>query len=310
MSSDRLKLLKPLLNKYKRRFHVLDIGGGVEPSQNIGQEITRHYDAVATVFEKDWRVENQRHSPRTMVLKHRLTPVELDVLRSCEHFDVVLMLNVLHWYEESWQFVLERAVRMADWIVVQVPSRGDSNGMMPGRQYVPAMHEWLESYPVKKELLGETIQFAGHPARPLWLLKGQEYGKRILTRTHVNSEVGWCDTSVSSDFTQLWGYMNAKRQWVKPWVVGMNLYNFCRLGGVYPNADWVEERMREAVGEWREVNGGEHGDVNVHNFVFDGEVCKLIDGGELIEGHLSDEAALEEAVKVMREMVEGKHVGA
>src|SRR5688572_19098042 len=134
--SDRLNLLKPLLDQYKRRFHVLDIGGGVEPSQNIGQEIAREYDAVATVFEKDWRDGKTdggsfKSSPHTMILRHHITPAEIDVLRTCEHFDVVLLLNVLHWYEAEWQFVLERVVRMADWVVVQVPSRGDGNGCMP-----------------------------------------------------------------------------------------------------------------------------------------------------------------------------------
>lgn len=278
--SERLNLLKPLLDQYHRRFHVLDIGGGIESSQNVGQEIARTYDAVCTTFEKDWTRSTFVPSPRTIVFKHELTVGDMEVFATCEHFDVMLMLNVLHWYESEWKRTLDCALSMCDWLIVQLPSRMDSfNPSCPGRDHVVEMHEYINSLDVPRELLGETVQFEGHAPRPMFKIRGRNYRVRNLTRTHVDANVGWANTNVHSTYHQLWGWMQDKRKWVSPWMPGMNLYNFCRWGGVWPSADVVDYQLSQVLVARGERNDG-HGDVNVHNVVMDGEVCTLVDGHE------------------------------
>jgi len=148
--SERMELLrKPLLDQYKRVFHVLDIGGGVESGQNVGQEVAHTYGgAVVTVFEQDWTKDKFVSSPRTMVCKTALSVVDMMRLSECQHFDVVLALNVVHWYGSQWEAALRTLVGMADWVVVQVPAKGEGDGRadVPGHQYVDDMNDWIEGY--------------------------------------------------------------------------------------------------------------------------------------------------------------------
>ena len=312
--SQRLELLHPMLNKYIRPFHVLDIGGGVEPSQNIGQEIARAYDqAVVTVVEQDWTKEKFQSSPRTMICKHTLSAEDIVRLATCQHFDVVLALNVVHWYESEWEIVLRTLTSMADWVAVQVPDVGEGENRpdMPGREHVEFMHDWIGGYMEamdKCKRLGETVQFADHPPRSLWLLKGNRYGLRTLTRTSWDADEDSARMDVSSDETSVWAFNRKKRKLITStdWHAGMNLATWVRLGATWPNADWVEERMREAVGEWMDGRpDGVHGDIATHNFIFNGERMWLVDGQDGWDGHRTDEEALEKAVV---EMLEGMRI--
>ena len=197
-------------------------------------------------------------------------------------------------------------------MVVQVPDigEGEDKPEMPGREHVEFMHDWICGYMEvmdKCKRLGETVQFAGHPARPLWLLKGNQYG-RTLTRTSWDADEDSARMDVSSDEASVWAFNHKKEKLIttKGWHAGMNLATWVRLGGVYPPTDRVEMMMREAVG----VLTDKHGDIALHNFIFNGERMWLIDGRDGWEGHKGDEEALELAVEEMRRMVEGVSAGA
>ncbi len=281
--TDRLSLIAPYLRQYTRRFHVLDIGGGIEPRQNVGQQIARNFDAVCTVFEQDWTPRNFEPSPRTMVLRHSVTPEDLSTLAACEHFGVVLLLNVLHWYGEDWRSVLDTSLRMANYVVVQIPGREDlGNPGLPGREFVPEMLEWLRPF----EPLGHTVQFPGHAPRPLWILEGATPERRLLTQTHADGMPGDAETTVYSPTDKLWAEMRKKRQ-ERTWIPGVNLHNFCKFGGAYPTASMIDEQLsRISVKSGVRTDG--HGDIALHNIVMDGSECYLIDGHE---GWESDDAA-------------------
>ncbi len=291
--SHRLNLLRPTLDKYKRRFHVLDLGGGVEDNQNIGQQIARSYpNAVVTVIEKDWSRDKFVPSPRTMVLRKEVTVEDLQVLSTCEHFDVVLMLNVLHWFSQRWSDALDATMKLADWVVVQVPPVEEDGEEVPGGKYIARMNFALSD----GKLLGETVQFEGHRARPMWLMESTyPMGRRHLTRTHVDAVVGWADTMIVSSNFKVRAWFSKKEK-SADWIPGLNLHNFCRWGGVWPEvADIMTMLDLMKITLSKGVRSDGHGDVNVHNFIMDGEGLWLIDGHE---GWTSDDVVELERVKV------------
>src|SRR3990167_5625823 len=124
---ERLDLLRPTLDQYTRRFTVLDLGSGIEPDQNVGQRIAREYqNAIVVAVEKDWTGEKFEPSPRTIVLARKFNVNDILRLSQCEHFDVVLGLNILHWFGEDALPVLVTLMRMGDYIFVQIPKTTDT----------------------------------------------------------------------------------------------------------------------------------------------------------------------------------------
>lgn len=279
----RMDLLCPMLARYERRFSVLDIGGGVEPEQNVGQQIAREYNACVTVIEKDWTPEKFQFSPRTMVLKREVTVEDLRLLRECEHFDVVLGLNVLHWFPTNWKDAADTVMSLGDWAVLQIPKIHDYTAV--NHDIIQDLHSFINSR--RPEWLGDTVQFPKHMPRPLLLAKGPQSGKRTLTRTNVEAHAGSAETHIHSDSTMLRRYMKGES---KSWIPGINLWNFCQMGGVYPSRERIAQLLRAF-----KLPDTNHGDVTPHNFVFDGEVVHLIDGFEGWGG--DDKLNMEETIR-------------
>ena len=69
----------------------------------------------------------------------------------------------------------------------------------------------------------------------------------------------------------------------RPYIHGLNLWNFAQLGGAWPRKDMVLRLIQEF-----QLPPTNHGDICPHNFLFDGAALFLIDGHE---GWAFDDAA-------------------
>ena len=153
MPSERLELLLPVLSKYKRRFSVLDLGAGIN-HPTLGYEIAQEFDAVVVEVEKDWSPDAVAYK-RQIVLKHAFSVADLAKLSECEHFDVVLAFNIVHWFGSSWQAAADAILGMGDYVFVQIPTEADSSEV-PGYAYIEAMRGYFKEH---CEWLGSTAQF-------------------------------------------------------------------------------------------------------------------------------------------------------
>jgi len=264
--SDRLELLRPVLSRYQRRFAVLDLGAGIN-HPTLGYEIAQEFDAVVVEVEKDWKPV-EPIGKRTMVLKHAFTVPDLVKLSECEHFDVVLAFNFIHWFDAEWQAAADAVLGMGDYVFVQIPTEADQEA--PGYAYVEHMQGYFQQ---QAEWLGSTSQFPRHPPRPIYL-RGN--GVKRLTRTNWDALQADADIVVYSTHKLAQGSFQHKTpREHRCWVPGINLWNFCRLGGVLPSAEQVQEMLCSLV-----LPDKKHGDIQPWNMILDGERLHLIDGGD------------------------------
>ena len=46
---------------------------------------------------------------------------DLQKLSECEHFDVVLALNIIHWFPSEWMKIADAILAMGDNIIIETP---------------------------------------------------------------------------------------------------------------------------------------------------------------------------------------------
>lgn len=277
LAAARFDLIAPLLRRYKRRFTVLDLGAGINPY--MAQRISREFDAVVVAIEQDEIAPEElaKFGPRALWLRKKMSVEDLRRLGECEHFDVVLALNFLHHQkttEDAWRALVE-LIQMAAFVVIQTPHMNDFDSC--GGALIPTIHITLDRY--KREgvadYLGESVQFYGHSPRPLYCVHGLANGE--LTSSSWTSPPACIKAFIYSDFTgktiEIKNDDGMKP--LRPFIHGLNLWNFAQLNGQWPRKEQVLKLIHEFP-----LRQERHGDITPHNFLFDGAELHLIDGYE------------------------------
>lgn len=268
LAAIRYDLIAPLLRRYKRRFTLLDLGAGINPY--VTQRISREFDAHVIAVEQDEIAPDElaQFGPRALWLRHKMSAADLLRLGCCEHFDVVLALNFLHHFDVTdWYFAAKAIESMASLVIIQAPHVGDDGTC--GRELLPEIHNWLADY----TQIGQSVQFPGHMSRPIFMKRATRGSK--LTMTNWNSPENCADIRITAGFTSKTIRLVHKHGPLRPFIHGLNLWNFAQLGGSWPRKEAVLKLIREFP-----LPNEHHGDITAHNFLFDGAALHLIDGHE------------------------------
>lgn len=264
-ATGRFDLIAPYLDRYTRRFTVLDLGSN---DGTLAKMIASKYDAVVVAVEMnqhEFGADAYKGYNHIICLQHKMTGEELRLLSECEHFDVVLCLNFLHWFGDDWEEATKAVLNMGDFIFVQIPKDGDERA--PGVAIVPKIRKMMMGRGTG--WIGETVQFPRHEPRPLWVTKPERWDR--FKRSTVASPDG-SYIFVKRGFEHCLAIKVALR---RPWIHGINLWNFCLLGGVWPTKEKVLDMLRHYP-----LPETTHGDIVPHNFILDGGRIHLIDGHE------------------------------
>src|SRR6185437_15715378 len=66
------------------------------------------------------------HLNNLVWLDKPLTLKDLKDMRACEHFDVILLLNMVHWFPDQWKEMIDIAHSMSHVTILEVPPIEDS----------------------------------------------------------------------------------------------------------------------------------------------------------------------------------------
>lgn len=263
MTMERFELMKPILDRFERRFTLLDYGAGID--LNVSPFIARNYNCVVVAVEQDFAKFGQLEGlPRFIILKKQMLGKDILHLTSCEHFDVSLGLNILH-HLTDYHLALTALLTAMD-TFIQVPSIEDEKA--PNPHISAHIRDTFRGSEV-----GNTIQFPGHPARPLYSV--HRALPQLLDRTHVEAHQGSAETIISSSYNSPNAWMKRNNKGIRAWIPGINLWNFCLMGGVWPTKQRVLGLLQSFP-----LPPTHHGDVAPWNFIMDGDELHLIDGHE------------------------------
>lgn len=268
--ADRYEPMKAVFGSYRRPFTVLDIGA------NMGWfsfNISADYDATCILVDRKPELGElcQKNGGKLIWLDSHLTGNQILKLSKCEHFDVILALNVLH-YIKDWPLAVKGLFDLCDHLIVETPVPTDPATTVSTQSDYAAILATLFSK--RHQLIGE-FKHKGRDARPLmWFsplacdLTKQTLDADERKAPPVNG------IKVRSDFGNK--VVSIKRHGqteTRFWLHGMNLWNWKLLSGAYPARQKVNSMVERAVSQL----GRPHDDLVPWNFILDGESVRCID---------------------------------
>lgn len=270
----RYDVIRGVVGAYRRTVTVWDIGANLG---YFGCRLSHDYDAISVMVDSRPAlidVCRENDDPHTIALLHRLSARDLAELAASEHADVVLALNVLH-HLVDWRDALDAILGLGEQIVIETPGRGDTGSVnYEASQAIMDVVETLGGV----RLATANSHVTPGVSRPIYLISrpksavsaGYAYRERVRPRG-PHPPRPHTITSTLEDKTIAYQDGDTSR----PWIHGMNLWNWAQLGGAYPS----HRRVRESVNDAYDAIAEPHGDFRPWNLILTGHSVTPIDSG-------------------------------
>ncbi len=239
----RYQIIKTILDKYSRPFTMLDLGASQGYYSFRGAWDFRNssfvmlegnnpsYPHTGTqllqVCQENTSLTNIIH------LKKMIIPSDIHKLSECEHFDVVLAFNIIHWFKPNWQFLLDSILELGDNIIIETPPQeticsNEENNLRK------SIIEYLLSH--NAVLLAEAPRHTSNKVSPIYLIKGQRkfLKKRNWLTPRINNKTHLIESSFSEKKLIKQTDSPPNTFVTSEWQPGINLITFKMYNGSYP----------------------------------------------------------------------------
>lgn len=148
MCPERYAVIKPILDLYERPIKILDIGAN---NGYFSIRAAMEYGATCVMADVTLRLkricEYNTNVPNLIYLKKRLSSEDLRLLKESEHFDVILVFNVLHHIAppDNWKSFLNELFELGDNLIIETPPASDSE--LTKSSIVPLINQHLQNLP-------------------------------------------------------------------------------------------------------------------------------------------------------------------
>lgn len=254
-SASRYAAIKEHLNKYKRPFTVLDIGAAQGYFSFRSAHDFPHSSAVMiegeylnVSFNASNKLEElcalNTDRKNIIYLKKHMLPSDFKRLAQCEHFDVVLCLNVIHHFGKEWQTVAQAVFKMGDYVIIETPPSTDKVFM--NNSEVKAIEDFLKAK--KGTVIAQTPRHTDPSA--MALMQIFETPKKELPVKHWFYGNTAREEGVSYEIESTFEKKNLLKKHLgkvrkSEWLPGINLVTFKALNGVWPNTPQVISSLVE-----------------------------------------------------------------
>ena len=280
----RYKIIREVLNNYRRPFCMLDIGA----SQGYFSFRAAHdYDCVCVMIEG-----NNAEYPRVgsqlldlckandsleniILLNKEVVPEDLLKLGECESFSVVLALNIIHWFGPRWKEVADVIFDLGDNIIIETPPEEKQ-----ASQEQNSLRKTIEEYLIfrKAKIIGRVPRHTSEKGMAsIYRLESEKKG---LRRKH------WLAPKTNDQYTITSNYEaktltkwppHAQTLTVYDWKPGINLITFLMYNGAYPSREKIEAAVRD-------IQDPSHNDWTINNMILQGNRVSLIDWDDPAHG--------------------------
>jgi hypothetical protein len=280
----RYKIIQEVLNKYNRRFTMLDIGA----SQGYYSFRTAHdYNCICVMIEGDNpsypKVGRQlldlckanSFLENIILLNKEVIPEDLKKLSECESFSVVLALNIIHWFGPRWKEVTDAILQMGDNVIIETPPQEDE-ASKEGNLLRRSIEEYLIFK--KAKILGEVPRHTSDKMTAMYLFETEK--KKLARKQWLAPKESMDHLSISSNYkakiiTKL--PPHASDLQANDWQPGINLMSYLMYSGAYPTRKTIKKALKE-------VTDHTHNDWTVNNMILQGNKIALIDWDDPTHG--------------------------
>ena len=274
----RFRIIQDILDRYMRPFTMLDIGA----SQGYYSFRTAHnYDCVCVMIEGD-----NAHYPKVgrqlldlckantsleniILLNKHITLPDLKRLSECESFDVVLALNIIHWFGDRWQQVADAVLAMGDKIIIETPPLENfaTSELNNNRK---SIQDYL-SYRGAK-IIAEVPRHTSDNTSFIYFFETE---KKTLNRKQWLMPAGQCDhLIIDSNYktkTLVKKLSGPQGTRANKWVPGINLMTFLMYHGAHPSRSKIKQMIKNMACHTT------HNEWTANNMNLQGHKLQLID---------------------------------
>jgi hypothetical protein len=271
--ADRYAVIRQVVEPYTRQLTVWDLGASLG---YFGLRLAHDFGCVSIMVDgRPALIDVCRENglPTTVAMVRRLSVEDLREVSAAVIPDVVLCLNLLHHFED-WREALQAVLNFGGEILIETPGEGDK-----GSANYEASQALLDALEAEQP---ETLAtFPSHVTpgvrRPLYRLSRPKscltapyaYQHRVRRRGKhpVRPHVV---TATPSDKVIVYADGESR-----PWIPGINVWNWAQLGGAYPTRTWVSRYVEQA----HRLLKAPHGDFRPWNLILQGHQVIPIDSG-------------------------------
>jgi len=263
----RYQAIKPILERFNRSFSVLDIGANLGYfSFRIAEDFPK---STITMIENLYAdqllnlcIENNKDN--IILLKKHLDSTVLKNLSSCEHFDVVLSLSVIHHINDTEE-TIKNIEDLGDLIIIETPHYLDSGSC--GQKNLKQIYDHVE------QNYHNMGSFSRHTSSVKSLMGIKNFKKKSLQRRYwdFDKKDNMKDISIESDYDQKY-FLHSTKNEKRTWINGINFRTFQYMNGIYPlkhdlieNISKMEEIVHSDLTPWNLILEGKH----IHPIDFD-----------------------------------------
>lgn len=247
---DRYETIRALASRFNRPFSVLDIGS------NFGYfdvRLMAEFECCCCLVDNKLVgsvLKANDVMDRSAVIFRHLSAVTLESWAKSEHFDIVLGLAVLHHFDEPVR-ALQAMRQLGSWTVLEVPGEDDIGAANAER------HGSIAAALADEVPVGHCPSHVSESERPVYVLENAPYLFEQSLDAADRDAPQYQDYRVRADFDESVFLKGETDE--RPFVPGVNLWNFMSLGGIWPDQATIERGCEP----WRDT----HPDFQPWNFV-------------------------------------------
>ena len=262
----RYSIIKKVLDKYNRQFTMLDIGA----SQGYHSFRTAFdYNSVCVMIEGnndeypligDQLLDLCRcntNLDNIILLQKPIVITDIQHLSECEHFDVILAMNILHWLGPNWKTAVDSLIAMGNNIIIETPPQetiisSDNN----------KIRRDIENYLLANsaQILGTVKRHTSNTMSTIYLIQNNnDFMRRRTWLKPVEPATNHIINSTSSKKIMTKIVDSPPNTTVTSnWLPGINLITFKMYKGAYPTTDRIKESIKnlknETTNDWMPNN--------------------------------------------------------
>jgi hypothetical protein len=274
----RYTIIKKVLDKYNRQFTMLDIGASqgyysfrtasdynsvcvmIEGNNN---EYPLIGDQLLNICKCNTLIDN------IILLQKPIVITDIQHLSECEHFDVILAMNILHWLGSNWKTAVDAIITMGNKIIIETPPQ-ETIGSSANNK----IRRNIENYLLENgaQVIGTVKRHTSNTMSNIYLI--QNNNGFIRRRTWLKPIEPTTNHIIHSTFdkkTMTKKVDSPPNTYITSnWAPGINLITFKMYKGAYPTTN----RIKKAIKNLKNVSSN---DWMPNNMIIQGHDMVMID---------------------------------